>query len=110
MSRIAVKIFLAFWLTFFVVVTSFSLVLDLLRNQEGLQPLGVFQQRQLEQHQHQMQSIYGNRGWQGLRRFSQDIETNRGITFFLLDDDGKDLLDKTVPAAVLEFFKKNRQL
>jgi two-component system sensor histidine kinase CpxA len=110
MSRISVKIFLAFWLTFFVVVTSFSLMLDVLRNQEGLQPLGIFQQRQLEQHQNQMQTIYRNRGLQGLRRFSQDVETNRGITSFLLDDDGKDLLDRAVPAVVLAFFKKNRQL
>lgn len=110
MSRIAVKIFLAFWLTFFVVVTSFSVLLDVLRNQEGLQPLGIFHQRQLEQHQSQMQTIYRNRGLQGLRRFSQDVETNRGITSFLLDDDGKDLLDRAVPAVVLAFFKRNRLL
>lgn len=110
MSRIAVKIFLAFWLTFFLVVTSFSLLLDVLRNQEGLQVLGGFQQRQLEQHQSQAQAIYRTRGLQGLRRFSQDIETNRGITFFLLDDDGKDLLEKAVPAPVLAYFKENRQL
>lgn len=109
MSRIAVKIFLAFWLTFFVVVTSFSLLLDVLRDQEGLQPLGTFHQRQLEQHQNQVRTIFRNRGLQGLRRFSQDIETNRGITFFLLDDDGKDLLGRTVPATVLAFFKEGRQ-
>jgi two-component system, OmpR family, sensor histidine kinase CpxA len=108
MSRIAVKIFLAFWLTFFVVVTSFSLLFEVLRNQEGLQPLGTFHQRQLEQHQSQMQAIYGNRGLQGLRRFAQDVETNRGITSFLLDDDGKDLLGRVVPNAVLAFFKENR--
>lgn len=110
MSRIAVKIFLAFWLTFFVVVTSFSVLPDVLRNQAGLQPLGTFQQRQLEQHHSQVRTIFRNRGLQGLQRFSQDIETNRGITFFLLDNDGKDLLDRAVPAAVLAFFKEGQQL
>lgn len=110
MSRIAVKIFLAFWLTFFVVVTSFSLLLDVLRDQEVLQPLGTFHQRQLEQHHSQVRTIFRNRGLQGLRRFSQDIETNRRITFFLLDDDGKDLLDRAVPNAVLGFFKESRKL
>lgn len=110
MSRIAVKIFLAFWLTFFLVVTSFSVILNLLRNPEQVRPLGAFHQRQLDQHQTQMLAIYRHRGLPGLRRFSQDIEANRGITLFLLDDDGKDLLDKAVPIGVQEFFMKIRYL
>ena len=109
MSRIAVKIFLAFWLTFFLAVTGFAILLEALRQQDGLQPLGVFQQRQLDQHHGQLQTIYRNRGWQGLRRFSQDVETNRGVTIFLLDANGKDMLDRVtyqhhfVPVPVLHY-------
>lgn len=108
MSRIAVKIFLAFWLTFFLAVTGFAILLEALRQQEGLQPLGVFQQRQLDQHLGQLQTIYRNRGWQGLRRFSQDVEANRGVTIFLLDANGKDILDRVVPETVLAFFTSTR--
>jgi signal transduction histidine kinase len=110
MSRISVKIFLAFWLTFFMVITSFSWVIDALRQQDGLQPLGSFQQRQLDQHQGQMETIYRTRGVQGLRRFAQDVESNRSINSFLLDQQGTDLLGRSVPAGVLAFFRANRAL
>jgi two-component system sensor histidine kinase CpxA len=110
MSRIAVKIFLSFWLTFFLVVTGFSVVLELLRSQDNLQTIGAFQQRQLQQHMDQIKNIYQRRGLQGLRRFAQDIEDNRGTTLFLMNEAGEDILNKNVPASVQGYFKNNRQL
>ncbi len=108
MSRIAVKIFLTFWLTFFVVVVGFSVMLQVLGSQEPAQPLGEFHRRQLEQHQTQIQTIARNRGMQGLRRFTQDVETNRGITVFLLAEDGTDILKRNVPIAVSSFVASYR--
>ncbi|MDQ1259589.1 MAG: hypothetical protein QG643_1413 [Pseudomonadota bacterium] len=108
MSRIAVKIFLTFWLTFFVVVVGFSVMLQVLGGQEPSQPLGEFHRRQLEQHQTQIQTIARNRGLQGLRRFAQDVEANRGITVFLLAEDGADILKRDVPVAVSSFVASNR--
>ena len=110
MSRIAIKIFLAFWLTFFLVVTGFSVLVDLFRQQDHLQQIGTFQQRQLQQHIDQIHTIYQRRGLQGLQRFSQDIEQNRGTTLFLLDSAGKDLLNRGVPSTVQDFFVTNRHL
>ena len=108
MSRIAVKIFLTFWLTFFVVAVGFSVMLQVLGSQEPAQPLGEFHRRQLEQHQTQIQTIARNRGIQGLRRFTQDVETNRGITVFLLAEDGTDILKRDVPMVVSSFVASNR--
>lgn len=108
MSRIAVKIFLTFWLTFFFVAVGFSVMLQVLGSQEPAQPLGEFHRRQLEQHQTQIQTIARNRGMQGLRRFTQDVETNRGITVFLLAEDGTDILKRDVPMVVSSFVASNR--
>ncbi len=108
MSRLAVRIFLTFWLTFFVVMVGFSAMVQVLGTQEPAQPLGEFHRRQLDQHQTQIQMIARNRGLQGLRRFSQDVETNRGITVFLLAQDGTDILKRDVPVTVSSFFAANR--
>lgn len=108
MSRIAVKIFLTFWLTFFLVVVGFSVMLQMLGSQEPVQPLGEFHRRQLEQHQTQIQTVFRNRGLQGLRRFTQDVEANRGITVLLLAEDGTDILNRDVPVSVKSFVASNR--
>lgn len=108
MSRIAVKIFLSFWLTFFAVVVGYSVLLEVLNSQEPVLPPSEFHQRQLEQHQSQIQAIARTRGLMGLRRFTTDVEANRGITLFLLGDDGHDALGRSVPPAVFSFFEMNR--
>lgn len=108
MSRIAVKIFLTFWLTFFLVVVGFSVMLQVLGSEEPVQPLGEFHRRQLEQHQTQIQTVFRNRGLQGLRRFTQDVETNRGVTVLLVAEDGKDILNRDVPVSVKSFVASNR--
>lgn len=104
MSRLAIKIFGWIWLAFFLLLAGFTLAIDRVGQSTTPQALGEPQWRQWQQHQERVKDIFQRRGLEGLTRFAQDIQANRGIHFYLLDHTAKDLLAQDVPPSVREFF------
>lgn len=108
MSRLGIKIFCWIWLAFILLLAGFALVVDHLSQDATLQQLGAGQLRQWQQTQERALGIYQRRGLDGLKRFAKDIHDNRGINFFLLDDDAHDLLGQEVPPSVRQYFMAQR--
>jgi signal transduction histidine kinase len=104
MSRLAIKIFGWIWLAFFLLLVGFTVAIDMASQGNAPQVLGEPQLRQWQQHQERVQDIFQRRGTEGLRRFAQDMQTNRGINFYLLDREANDVLGQEVPSSVRDYF------
>lgn len=108
MSRLAIKIFCWLWLAFILLLVGFTLAIDQWGQNTAPQALGEVQMRQWQQTQERLSYIFQTHGLAGVKRFARDLRGNRGIEFYVLDNDSHELLGQALPPTLQDYFLKQR--
>lgn len=109
MYRLFSKIFLSFWLTLIIfaalLMFAASSYLEHVRTQRDI---GGIRAR-LTQYSDQARTIARQQGITGLKEWLDRLDHNEAIPIFLINDAGKDLLDREIPADVIARLERGRR-
>lgn len=109
MYRLFWKIFLSFWLTLiiFAAVLMFA-VSSYLEHTRTQQDIGSMRER-LSEYFDQGQTVARQQGVEGLREWLEYLDRSEAIPIFLIDEAGRDLLEREVPAYIESRLQRRRE-
>lgn len=109
MHRLFWKIFLSFWLTLIIfaalLMFAASSYLEHIRTQ---QDIGSMRTR-LSEYFHQGQTVAKQRGVAGLKEWLDRLDHSEAIPIFLINEAGKDLLEREIPADIIARLDRRRE-
>ncbi|MDE2365616.1 MAG: HAMP domain-containing protein [Betaproteobacteria bacterium] len=109
MHRLFSKIFLSFWLTLIIFTALLMFAASsYLEHARAQRDIGSMRTR-LSQYFDQGQAVAKQSGIAGLKEWLDHLDHNEAIPIFLIDEAGKDLLDREIPADILARLDRRRK-
>lgn len=109
MYRLFWKIFLSFWLTLIVFAALLMFVVSsYLEHTRTQQDIGSMRLR-LSEYFNQGQTIAQQKGIEGLQEWLEHLDRSEAIPIFLIDEAGRDLLKREVPADIAIRLERRRE-